>query len=163
MVAENIFFGLLSAVIGISALRVVTTKNLVHAAIYLVLVLAGVGGIYILLAQEFLAITQVIVYIGAIVVLVLFGLFLTRAPIAQESALDNDQRWIAALVALFLAGGLGAILADAYGQRELHVRTVQRTADVSISIFQTYVIPFEVASVLLLAALVGAVVIARRD
>jgi NADH-quinone oxidoreductase subunit J len=66
-------------------------------------------------------------------------------------------------VALFLAGGLGAILSDAYGQQELHVRTVQRTADVSISIFQTYVIPFEVASVLLLAALVGAVVIARRD
>jgi NADH-quinone oxidoreductase subunit J len=163
VVAENIFFGLLSAVIGISALRVVTTKNLVHAAIYLVLVLAGVGGIYILLAQEFLAITQVIVYIGAIVVLVLFGLFLTRAPIAQEGKLDNDQRWVAALVALFLAGGLGAILSDAYGQQELHVRTVQRTADVSISIFQTYVIPFEVASVLLLAALVGAVVIARRD
>ena len=68
-----------------AAIRVVTTRNVVHAALYLVLVLAGVAAQYILLAAEFVAITQVLVYIGAIVVLFLFGIMLTRAPIGQDA------------------------------------------------------------------------------
>ena len=148
---------------GISALRVVTTKNVVHAALYLVIVLAGVGGIFILLAAEFLAIVQVLVYIGAIVVLFLFGIMLTRAPIGKSFELDNDQRGLAAVVSLFLLGVLGAVLYDGFGDDKLRFTEVGRSADVGVSIFQTYVIPFEVVSVLLLAALVGAVVIARRD
>ncbi len=160
-------FGILAAAMGLSAIRVVTTENLVHAALYLTVVLAGAAGIYILLAAEFVATTQVLVYIGAVIVLFLFGLFLTRAPIGRTQQLDNDQRWVAAVVALLLLGVLGVVLQRAFkGQ---HVATTviadqgSNTAAVGLSIFHDFVIPFEVASVLLLAALVGAVVIARRD
>jgi NADH-quinone oxidoreductase subunit J len=163
MLAQNITFGILALVMGVSALRVVTTKNLVHAALYLVLVLAGVAGIFILLAAEFLAIVQILVYIGAIVVLFLFGIMLTRAPIGKTSELDNDQRWLGAVVGLGLLGLLGAVLYDGFGRTKITPTAVARTGDVGLAIFQTYVIPFEVISVLLLAALVGAVVIARRD
>ena len=164
MVAQNVIFGAIAAAMSVAAVRVVTTKNIVHAALYLVVVLAGVAALYILLAAEFTAVVQVLVYIGAIVVLFLFGIMLTRAPIGITSNLDNNQRGLAVVVALFLFGVLGAVLNDAYGSTKLRSDTaIQRTGDVGTSIFQDYVIPFEVVSILLLAALIGAVVIARRD
>ncbi|HZQ26495.1 MAG TPA: NADH-quinone oxidoreductase subunit J [Acidimicrobiales bacterium] len=162
-VAQNIVFGLVSLSMVVAAIRVVTTDNVVHAALYLVVVLAGVAVDYVLLAAEFIAVVQILVYIGAIVVLLLFGTMLTRAPIGKSADLDNDQRWAAAVVSLFLLGVLGWALNDAWGSDRLPPAQVQRTADVGNSIFQTFVIPFEVVSILLLAALVGAVVIARRD
>jgi NADH-quinone oxidoreductase subunit J len=163
MIAQNIAFGLLAAAMAAASLKVVTTKNVVHAALYLVVVLAGVAGIYILLAAEFIAVVQILIYIGAIVVLFLFGVMLTRAPIGHDNTLDNDQRWAAVIVALFLFGVLCSVLVNAFHRTHVNAMSVQRTNDVALSIFQTYVIPFEVVSVVLLAALVGAVVIARRD
>jgi NADH-quinone oxidoreductase subunit J len=168
-VAQQIAFGILALAMCLSALRVVTTKNMVHAALYLTAVLAGAAGIYILLGAEFVAVTQVLVYIGAVVVLMLFGLFLTRAPIGNAQDLDNDQRAWAALLALLLLGGLGVALGRAFKGQRVHPQYIgdpashSNTAAVGLSIFHDFVIPFEVASVLLLAALVGAVVIARRD
>jgi NADH-quinone oxidoreductase subunit J len=163
MVAQQIFFGLLAFVIAVSALRVVTSNNIVHCALYLVMVLAGIAGLYILLAAEFLFAVQLIVYIGAIVVLFLFGIMLTRAPLGRSSDLNNEQVWIAAVVGLFLFGSLGAVLYDAFHGEKLTITDTQRTAAVGLDIFSKFVIPFEVVSVVLLAALVGAVVIARRD
>jgi len=162
-VAQQVIFGVLAAAIAMSALGVVTAKNVVHAALYLVVGLAGVAALYIMVAAEFTAVVQVLVYIGAIVVLFLFGIMLTRAPIGTSSDLDNNQRWVGAIVALFLFGTLAALLTDAFGGDKLPANTVQRTSEVGLDIFSRYVIPFEVVSVLLLAALVGAVVIARRD
>jgi NADH-quinone oxidoreductase subunit J len=166
-VAQQIAFAILAAAMALSALRVVTTKNMVHAALYLTVVLGGVAGIYILLAAEFVATVQILVYIGAIIVLVLFGLFLTRAPIGKTQALDNDQRGWAVLVSVLLFGGLGIVLQRAFKGQHVHPQVIgdqgSNTAAVGLSIFHDYVIPFEVASLLLLAALVGAVVIARRD
>ena len=164
MIAQNVVFGLLAAAMAVAAIRVVTTQNVVHAALYLVVVLAGVAALYILLAAEFIAVVQIIIYIGAIVLLILFGTMLTRAPIGRSADLDNEQRWLGLVLSLFLLGVLGAVLADAYGTTKLPKDpAVQRTGDVAISFFQTYVVPFEVVSVLLLAALVGAVAIARKD
>jgi len=163
VVAQNIVFGVLAVAMVAAAFRLVTTSNVVRAALFLAIVLAGVAAIYILLAAEFVAWVQVLVYIGAVVVLLLFGVMLTRAPIGHDPELDNDQRWLAGVVALFLFGALGAVLTDAFGSEKIGAITIQRTADVSDSIFGAYVIPFEVASVLLLAALVGAVALARRD
>ena len=163
MVAQNIAFYLLAVAMVAAAFRLVTTKNVVRAALYLAIVLAGVAGIFILLAAEFVAWAQVLVYIGAVVVLLLFGVMLTRAPIGKESELDNDQRWLAVLVATFLLGALAAVLGDAFGTEEIAFGEIQPTAALADSLFSTYVIPFEVASVLLLAALVGAVALARRD
>ena len=163
MLPEHLVFGVVAAAMAIAAIRVVTTKNVVHAALYLIVVLAGVGALYVLLAAEFLFVVQLIVYIGAIVVLFLFGIMLTRAPIGTTQNLDNDQRWLALVVSLFLVGTLGVVLRNAFGASKLPKGPPQRTAEVGLSIFETYLVPFEVVSVLLLAALVGAVVIARRD
>jgi NADH-quinone oxidoreductase subunit J len=170
VLAQNIIFGLLAAAMGLSAILLVTTKNVVHAALYLVVVLAGMAAQYILLAAEFVAVVQVLVYIGAVMVLILFGIMLTRAPIGQDQDLNNSQRGVSAVVALFLFGGLGALLLDAFGDERFDLGNsvasnasgvnTERVAD---QIFSTYLVPFEVVSVLLLAALVGAVVVARRD
>jgi NADH-quinone oxidoreductase subunit J len=163
VVAENVIFYAVAAAMALAAIRVVTTQNIVHAALYLVVVLAGVAAQYILLAAEFTAVVQVLVYIGAIVVLFLFGIMLTRAPIGRTEKLDNDQRFMSLVVSLFLLGVLGSILWDAFGDDKIEGNRVQTSGEVGLSIFRDYVIPFEVISVLLLAALVGAVVIARRD
>jgi NADH-quinone oxidoreductase subunit J len=162
-VAQNIVFGILAVVMVAAAFRLVTTQNVVRAALFLAIVLAGAAGLYILLAAEFVAWVQVLVYIGAVVVLLLFGVMLTRAPIGRDADLDNEQRLLGALVALFLFGSLGAVLLDAFGDQEVGTVAIRRTAEVSDSIFGDFVIPFEVASILLLAALVGAVALARRD
>ena len=163
MLAQNIAFGIIAAAMILAAIRVVTATNIVRAALYLVVVLAGVAAQYILLAAEFTAVVQVLIYIGAIVVLFLFGIMLTRAPIGQTSDLDNDQRWLAALVALLLLGVLGWTLNDAFRDVKIKFGPPQLTSQVGDSIFSAYLLPFEVASVLLLAALVGAIILARRD
>ncbi len=163
MVAENVFFGIIAAAMVVSALGVVTTKNVVHAALYLVIVLAGGAAQFILLGQEFVAWVQVLVYIGAVIVLFLFGIMLTRAPMHPEQPLGNDLRWPAAAAALFLAGILGGLLVHTFHGVQIHLREPIRTATVTKAIFRFYIVPFEVVGVLLLGALVGAVVLARRD
>jgi NADH-quinone oxidoreductase subunit J len=151
-------------VISFSALRVVTAGNVIHAALYLVATLMGAAGLYILLLAEFVAWVQVLVYVGAIVVLMLFGLMLTRAPIGKGK-FDNDQRPLAALCAVAVFGVTAWILVDAFRGQNIDLTTNVRTTAEGLgdAIFSVYVLPFEVVSVLLLAALVGAVVIARRD
>ena len=170
MLAQNLIFGLLAVAMALSAIKLVTTQNVVHAALYLVMVLAGMAAQYILLAAEFVAVTQVLVYIGAIMVLVLFGIMLTRAPIGKSPELDNNQRIPAAIVSLFLFGSLGTLLIDAFGQEEFDLNNSVATGAaggnmvrMSDMIFAEYLVAFEVVSILLLAALVGAIVVARRD
>ena len=171
MIAENIAFGILAASAVLGALRVVTTKNVVHAALYLVVVLGSVGAIYVLLAAEFVAAAQLLVYIGAIVVLFLFGVMLTRAKLGHEGELDNDQRIAGAIIGLFLLGILSYVLVDYFGDDKLPklqasreaIKNARGTGAVGNAIFSTYLVPFEVVSVLLLAALVGAIVLARKD
>ena len=133
MVAQNIVFDILSLVMIVAAFRLVTTKNVVRAALFLAIVLAGAAGQFLLLAAEFVAWVQVLVYIGAVVVLLLFGVMLTRAPIGHPAELDNDQRWLAALVALLLLGALIAVLSDALGKQKITFGTIQRSAQVSDS------------------------------
>ena len=164
MVAQNIFFGILAAVVVVSALRMVTTKNIVHAALYLVAVLAGLGALYVLLTAEFVATTQVLVYIGAVMVLFLFVIMLTKAPLGDMMQMTGKQWPIAALVALLLGGVTVYALLDRFGSDRLVMDgPVYKTADVSDEVFSTYIIPFEAVSVLLLAALIGAIVLARKD
>ncbi len=163
MVAQNIAFGLIAAAMAAGAIGVVRTKNVVHAALYLVVVLAGGAAQFILLGQEFVAWVQVLVYIGAVIVLFLFGIMLTRAPMHPEESLDNDLRWPAAVTALFVAGVLAGLLITTFHADEIELDGPIRTDAVTRSIFNTYIIPFEVIGVLLLGALIGAVVLARKD
>ncbi len=162
-VAQNVFFSLLAAATILGALRVVTTTNVVHAALWLVLVLAGVGALFLLLGAEFVGVTQILVYVGAIIVLFLFGTMLTRAPIGRDASLTNRNWWLGVAVALPLLGILTYVLLDEWGDEELPRETVQRTAEVSDSIFTTYLIPFEAIGLLLTAALIGAIVLARKE
>jgi NADH-quinone oxidoreductase subunit J len=166
-VAQNVAFYILAVAMAVAAIGVVRSQNIVHAALYLVVVLAGAAGLYILVAAEFVAWVQVLIYIGAIVILFLFGIMLTRAPMRSTGTLDNSQRWASMVVSLFMFGVITALLVDAYGGEEIKLQdklvTLGSADTVGTSIFRDYLVPFEVVSMLLLAALVGAVVIARRD
>jgi NADH-quinone oxidoreductase subunit J len=161
--AQNVSFGIIAVVMAVAAVGVVTMKNIVHAALALVVVLAGVAAQYILLQAEFLGIVQVLIYIGAVVVLFLFGIMLTRAPMRKSSEYDNDQRVPAGLVALLIFGLLAYLLVDEFGGDKLNITQPTATSAIADSIFRTYVVAFEAVSLLLLAALIGAIVLARRD
>lgn len=164
MVAQNIFFGIIAAVVGLSAIKMVTTRNIVHAALYLIAVLAGLAALFILLTAEFVATTQFLVYIGAVMVLFLFGIMLTRAPMGARAGLTSPQWPIGLGVACLFGGVIVYALLDAFGDDQLsRDPTIFRSADVGDSIFSTYLVPFEAVSVLLLAALIGAIVLARKD
>jgi NADH-quinone oxidoreductase subunit J len=163
MVAENVFFGIIAAAMAISAIGVVSTKNVVHAALYLVIVLAGGAAQFILLGQEFVAWVQVLVYIGAVIVLFLFGIMLTRAPMHPEETLGNNLRWPAAAASLFLVAILGSLFVKTFHATKIHLQSPVRTSEITNALFRVYIIPFEIVGVLLLGALIGAVVLARRD
>jgi NADH-quinone oxidoreductase subunit J len=161
---QEAVFWVLAVLITVAAIRVVTCANVVHAALYLVATLGGAGALYVLLLAEFVAWVQVLVYVGAIVVLMLFGLMLTRAPIGR-ARLDNDQRLLAALCAGAVFGVSSWIMIEAFDGENISLAGAAGTSTRAVGevIFSAYVLPFEVVSVLLLAALVGAIVIARRD
>ncbi len=160
----NVFFYAIAAVAIVAALKMVTTQNVVHAALYLLVVLTAVAATYIVLGAEFAAVTQALVYLGAIMVLLLFGVMLTRAKIGTETDLDHDQKWMGALVAVVTGAVMGFSLWEGFGDVKLPANQLpQNTQQVSDEIFSTYIVPFEALSVLLLAALIGAVVVARRD
>jgi NADH-quinone oxidoreductase subunit J len=164
----EVLFGLLGVVALASALLVVTTKQLVHAALWLVVTLGAVAGCYLLLSAEFVAWVQVLIYVGAVVVLLLFGLMLTRAPIGVSADLDAPplQRVAAAVVSVGLAAVVAVSSVDAF--RGEHIRLDDdagrgSSSSAGAALFRAWVLPFELLSVLLLAALVGAIVLSRRD
>jgi NADH-quinone oxidoreductase subunit J len=161
-------FGLLGVVALGSALLVVTTRQLVHAALWLVVCLGAIAGCYLLLSAELVAWVQVLIYVGAVVVLLLFGLMLTRAPIGVSADLDAPpmQRVAAAVVALGLAGIVVVSSVDAFRGEHIELSSDDvggSSAATGEAVFRSWVLPFEVLSVLLLAALVGAIVLSRRD
>tara|TARA_B100000029_G_scaffold450016_1_gene473699 strand:+ start:1127 stop:1672 length:546 start_codon:yes stop_codon:yes gene_type:complete len=163
LVAQNVAFAIMAVVMIVAALRMVTTRNVVHAALYLVVVLAGVAGQFLLLGAEFVGVTQVMVYIGAIVVLFLFGIMLTKGSFGEDDGVSSEKRLMAGLVGLLVFGVMAAALVDSFEDAELSRAAPSTTAEVSDSIFSTYIVPFEAVSVLLLAALIGAIVVARKD
>ncbi len=161
----NVFFGLIAVVAIAAALKMVSTSNVVHAALYLLVVLSSVAAVYVLLGAEFAAATQVLVYLGAIMVLMLFGVMLTRAKIGKETDLDYEHRWVGALVGVLMFAVMGYSLIEEFGDDKIPSGNYQpiQTEAVANEIFSTYIVPFEALSVLLLAALIGAVVVARKD
>ncbi|GJM37945.1 MAG: NADH dehydrogenase [Acidimicrobiales bacterium] len=163
VVAQNVFFGVIAVSMLYAAIRVVTTSNVVHAALWLVVALAGVAANFILLGSEFVAVTQVLVYIGAVVVLFLFGVMLTRASLGDDESVAQEKRSMAAVVGVLLFGVMAFALIDTWSDDRLVIDEPQQVTEVSDSIFSQYIIPFEAISVLLLAALIGAIVVARQD
>ena len=163
MSSQEYAFVVLALVGTVAAVRVVTARNVVRAALYLVATLGSVGAIYLLLGAEFVGWVQILIYVGAIVILFLFGLMLTKAPIGRE-ALDNQSRGLAALVGLAVLAGLVFLVQQAFGWSDPKVELAQASAEaIGESIFRRYVLPFEAVSFLLLAALIGAIALSRTD
>jgi NADH-quinone oxidoreductase subunit J len=162
--AQEIVFLLLGLVTVGSAVLVVTTRRLVHAALWLVVSFGALAGSFLVLTAEFVAWVQVLIYVGAVVVLLLFGVMLTRAPIGRSDALDSGNRWAALAVAAATAGVLVTVVVRGFREAYLPLRPGGGTVGViGSSVFRGWVLPFEVLSVLLLAALVGAIVLSRTD
>ena len=147
---------------GGAALLVVMSHNVVHSALYLVIALLSVAGTFLLLGAEFLAWAQVLVYVGAVVVLILFGLMLTRAPIGPMPQESDVGPWFP----LVPAGGLFAVLSyltfTQFGDERIELAVV-RTSALGEQIYVAWAFPFMVLGFFLTVALIGAVVIARRE
>ncbi len=147
----------------VSALVAVTSTRVVHAALWLVVALGAMAGVYLVLGAEVVALVQVLVYVGSVVVLVLFALMLTRAPTGASTDLDSPRpvKVLAAVVGLATAVLVaGALLA---GGAQTSVRLPERGTAGALGevVFASWVLPFELLSVLLLAALVAAVAVSR--
>jgi NADH-quinone oxidoreductase subunit J len=162
--AQEYAFAVIAAVGGVSGIAVVTARNVVHAALYLVVALLSVGATFLLLGAEFTGWVQILIYVGAIIILFLFGLMLTKAPIGRDT-LDNQRRWLGMLVAVGVFAGLVFLIDGAFplGDAERFSVSHATTGDVGASMFRDFVLPFEAISFLLLAALIGAIVLARKD
>ena len=162
MTSADILLLALGAVAIGAAFRVVRTSHLVRAGLWLVVTLGAVAGVYLVLAAELVAWVQVLLYVGAVVVLLLFAVMLTRAPIGASADLDRPG-WAGALVGGGAALGLGALFVDGYRWQKVPAPTSGNAERIGSEIFQHWVLPFEVLSVLLLAALVGAIVISKPE
>ncbi len=163
--AEAVFvvFALVTAVAAVLA---VTSRHVVHAALWLVVALGALAGVYLALGAEVVALVQLLVYVGAVVVLVLFALMLTRAPIGVRRDLDAGpgRRLVAALAGLGVAGLLGGTLVIAVGDSGVTPDLARGAPEpLGRAIFGGWLLPFELLSVLLLAALVAALAVSRGD
>jgi NADH-quinone oxidoreductase subunit J len=167
----SIAFLIIAAVLVGSALAVVLARNIVHAALFLVLLFGAAAGIYILLNAEFIAIVQILVYAGAVTILILFSIMLTQNPNSRSSNPSNRQTFIAALIALVLCGGIIFALSQNNAIANGSGNAVSTVGGSVPNIGQllyspttySYVLPFEIASLVLLVAIVGAIVIGRED
>ena len=165
MTAIQILFILTAlALLGLGYM-VVTTRNLVRAALYLIGTLFSVAVVFVLLEASFLAVVQVVVYIGAIAILFIFAVMLTRR-VMQDTGSQTNSNWpVAALVSLLLFGGLTYILFS-WGGVSAEAPAISSQTDMVTELGKAlvnpdaYILPFEVASIMLLAALIGAVVVA---
>jgi NADH-quinone oxidoreductase subunit J len=166
-VAQNVGFYIIAAAMVWGALRVVTTKNVVHAALWLIVVLGGVAAQYILAAAEFVAASQVLIYIGAVMVLFLFGIMLTRATVGPDTDLNNNGWAIGIPVALGLVAVLGYVVFDVVGDEVLvdrdQAQIASTTTEISDAYLGDYLVPLIALSFVLLAAAIGAIVLARKD
>ncbi|MBI5293774.1 MAG: NADH-quinone oxidoreductase subunit J [Chloroflexi bacterium] len=159
---SQIIFLVVGAVTIISAVLVVTLRNLVHSALWLIVTLFSVAVLFVLLEAGFMAVVQVVLYIGAIAILIIFAMMLTRRAMSDEASQTNGQ-WpasllIAAAAFVSLAGLLNANAWPALPAADLS-GTVRQLGLALVNL-NAFVLPFEVASVLLIVALVGAIYVA---
>jgi NADH-quinone oxidoreductase subunit J len=166
MTALQIIFLITAAVILVSAVMVTVTRNLVHAALWLVAALFGVAVIFAVLEAGFLAVVQVVVYIGAIAIMFIFAVMLTRREMLDKGPQMNKRAWLAGILGVLLFASMVYMLSTWVGFNQLPslVGETDTLAELGAALLlpSAYLLPFEVASVLLLAALVGAVYIASN-
>ncbi len=168
MDASQVIFILSAALILVSAVMVVSTRNLIHAALWLIAALFGVAVLYAVLEAGFLAVVQVVVYIGAIAIMFIFAVMLTRKEMRDKGSQVNSAWPLAAVLSIAVFTGIFALLSKWDGAARLPVEiavssdTVLSQLGVALTSPEAYVLPFEVASILLLAALIGSVYVAMN-
>ena len=173
---STVAFYILAALLVGSALAVVTLRNIVHAALFLVVVFGATAGIFVLLNAEFIAIVQILIYAGAVTILILFAIMLTQGAMTAAGNPVSRQWWLACLVGVALfavlivafGGSPGTVVgADASANvvsAGANGGSVVRIGQLLYSPFSySYVLPFEIASVVLLVAIIGAIIIGRED
>jgi NADH-quinone oxidoreductase subunit J/NAD(P)H-quinone oxidoreductase subunit 6 len=159
--ADVLMLALGAVAVGAAGL-VVGTRHIVRAGLWLVVALGAVAGLYLVLTAELVAWVQILLYVGAVVVLLLFAVMLTRAPIGASDDL-NRARGPAALIGGGAGVALAALLIQAYGWSRVDSPVPGTAGRLGAELFRSWVLPFELVSVLLLAALVGAIVVSRPD
>jgi NADH-quinone oxidoreductase subunit J len=172
LLIQGIFF-VVAALILVAAVMVVSVRNIIHAALWLITAFFGMGMLYLLLEAEFLAVVQVLIYVGAVSVLVLFAIMLTRQIANPGTQQLYERWWIALIVAALLFAAIlvptllnyeWSTLATAPGAAEpATAEQISGPREIGEAFMREYLIPFQVAAVLLLAALVGAIVIAFEE
>ncbi|MGA3165433.1 MAG: NADH-quinone oxidoreductase subunit J [Terriglobia bacterium] len=164
---EIVTFGILAAVTLVSAILVITRRNAVHSVIWLIVTLFGVAGIYLLQHAEFLFAVQIILYVGGIMVLFLFVVMLVNIDVSLKQARFARQ-WQVALGTAILLGAQLAYALYNHGrglnlqERPMLAAPAGNTQAVGMALYQNYMLPVEIASILLLVAMVGAVLMAKR-
>lgn len=161
MTVADLFMLVVLVLAGAAALLVVTARNVVHAALYLVIALLGGAGAFLLVGAEFLAWTQVLVYVGAVIVLILFGLMLTRAPIGPMPE-DNENKRFAVVISVALFGFLMVASYASFGGEQLPLN-VTTTVALAEQLYVQWAFPLIVLGFLLTVSLVGAIILARQD
>ena len=164
-----IIFLVLSAFTLVAGIMVVAVKNIIHSALWLIASFFAVAAMYLLMEAEFIAIVQVLIYVGAISILILFAIMLTRHVTGEGIRQLYQRWWIALLVAAALFGLLIAPTVAGYGWNTMppaapdQVATISSAVQIGTAFMREYLLPFEIASVLLLVALIGAIVIAFEE
>lgn len=159
----NLIFYVLAAITVLSAILVATLPNIVYSAVALLFTFVGVAGLYVFLSADFLAATQVLVYIGGILILIMFAVFLSNR--ISDVKISNPARfsWQAALICLALFGVLSYTAVKTPFLVKQGLTYQPTTAEIGELLMTRYLLPFEVASVLLLAALIGAALLSRPE
>lgn len=156
-------FYAIALVTVVAALAVVTLPNLVYAALSLVVTFVGVAAIYVILSADFVAVVQVLIYAGAVTVLLLFAIMLTKLPSSRRGSPFNSQHGVALVVASLLFVVLAYVLTGANWAGEAAPMVEPSVEVIGRQLFSAYALPFEIASLLLLVAMVGAIILARED
>ncbi len=167
-------FWIIAVALVVAALLVVTMRNIVYSALALVVVFALAAGIYILLNAEFIAIVQILIYAGAVTILILFALMLTRISGQPITNPTNKQWWVAVIICTFLgacivyaATASPRLIPNVASGATAQLPAVNNVVRIGQLLYSptgySYVLPFEIASLVLLVAIVGAIVIGRED
>ena len=163
---NHILFGFFAFLAVASAILMVTRRNIVHSAVFLITALLATAGIFLQLQAEFLFVTQIILYVGGIMVLFVFVIMLVNLDVSLRQIQFNHQKWVAIILAAVLGAQVFLALWLPRDQLKLPGRAyalpAKNTEAIGQVLFQRYMLPFEIASVLLLVAMIGAVVMAKR-
>ena len=160
----NFPFVILALVIAASAIAAMSLRNLVHCALCLVITFAGLAGIYLQLGAEFVGFAQILVYVGAVAILVVYAILLTRSAADSTGSRANSSGWAGLLVSVAVFGSLAAAITSSVVQQRGPVAAPQMSvAQIGDKLLNEFVIPLEVIGLLLTAAMIGAVIIAMQE